>query len=196
MIKMALTAVTAICFSWATTAPLAHADQVTVGIGNITNTFDSTSESFSLANYLLEHPSAESPRSVRVVLVDHPNDAPLSVTGTIGGTYRLDWEGNTPCLFAGFPPYIPFIIWCVAHKEAKLEYSHSLDLNFWRNGRKVDSLKGPYGDGATTLPPDVLAGKLWRRRWSPEIRESALDPIWALVSDRLNRIVEEGGVGQ
>lgn len=79
--KRILSGVLAVSLSYTS---VAQADAiVAVGVGNITNTFDSTSESFSLLRYLREHPLNPGAQGSQPVLVDHPADARVAVTGTI-----------------------------------------------------------------------------------------------------------------
>ena len=65
-----------------------YARSVKVGVGYILNTLDGTSESFSLASYLRENPTAV---PGEVVLIDHPLDADYSISGQIDGSVGADY---------------------------------------------------------------------------------------------------------
>lgn len=74
------------------------------------------------------------------------------------------------------------------HNAAKLEYSQSIDLTIWRDGKKAAVVKGPYGAGAVSLPAQVLKGEVLSRRPTPQQRQQAMEPLWRLVAQKIAEI--------
>jgi len=56
---------------------------ISVGIGAITDSFDGTSDSFSLVQYLKQNPITLPNVTIRLILIDHPKDADYSLNGNV-----------------------------------------------------------------------------------------------------------------
>jgi hypothetical protein len=186
---------TIVAFSLVSASTPVTVSGVTIGIGNITNTFDSTSESFSLIRYLRKKHADEVGQGPQFVLVDHPTDADFVVTGVVDGSYLVTFENVNfgLSLLLTYAGLIPGLVYMFSSKHAKLSYSHAVDLVFWHKGVKISSIKGPYGSGATDLPAQVLTGEASSRRPTPELRERTLEPLWELVASRVMALTAQPG---
>ena len=102
----------------------AGAQAPVLGVGNIVDTLDYTTESFNVYRFLKDHPIQLGDRAVEPRLIDYPAEAHYAITGVIGSTIEHNVASHTT-------------LFLDTELLASFDYSHELAFTLWRDGRKL-----------------------------------------------------------
>lgn len=95
-----------------------------LGVGNIVDTLDYTTESFNVYRFLKDHPIQLGGHALEPRLIDYPGEAHYSITGVIGSSIEHKLASHTT-------------LFLDQETLASFDYSHELAFTLWRDGRKL-----------------------------------------------------------
>ena len=95
-----------------------------LGVGNIVDTLDYTTESFNVYRFLKDHPIQLGSRAMEPRLIDYPGESHYAITGVIGSTIEHKTATHTT-------------LFLDQESLASFDYSHELAFTLWRDGRKL-----------------------------------------------------------
>lgn len=130
----------------------AHAQiRAEIGVGNIVDTLDYTTESFNVYRFFKEHPLELRGDTVAPRFVDYPGESHLAITGVVGSKIERRAESHTN--------------WMMEQStEVRFRYEHELSFTVWRDGKKlktiVSSCSGEIGNDAKGKFDDIRYASL------------------------------------
>lgn len=149
--------------------------KISVGIGSVSNTYDGTSESFNLMNFLKTHPHTADGPTLEFVLVDHPNDADYAISGKVAASYHHQYHGGK--------------LGRSNRKPHTFSYTNALDLTLWKKGKKVAGLKADPTTLLSGLSQELVQGTIETDSYEG-IRTRLLQPVWQELGNRLEQQIQ------
>lgn len=98
-----------------------------IGIGNIVDTLDYTTESFNVYRFFKEHPLQVRGDTVAPRFVDYPAESHLAITGVLGSKIERQTEEHMD--------------WMMEKSTVvSFRYFHELSFTIWRDGQKLTTV--------------------------------------------------------
>jgi len=143
--------------------------KITIGIGDITNTYDNTSESFNLLAFLKAQPVHANGHQVEYVLIDHPGDTDYTISGKVVALYDHKSHGSIK-----------------GPKAHEFTYSHDLDFTIRKRGKKLGVFQASADGSHEGVAEELVKGTVWAANYDG-IRTTLLSPVWQELAKRLEQ---------